>query len=337
MGLTPDELEDLLVGAAVGALDPADTDRFTALKLTEGQARRYHDLEGALIALHQPQQDPPPPFVREAVLAAASRQGPPLAEPNDVVEVLAHQVRALADLLGQLNTADWAAPAHPYRWNVHGLVAHLAVTEEYLAGQLGFIEQPHEEAAHLDVGAGDMAGELSGPPEHTARRWQDRAQATVARLQQQHEVPAQITLNGWPFPLDAAIIVRAFEVWTHIDDLRRATGRALSTPEPGDLRTISSMSVRALPLLAAIAFPAMTVRPTRVVLTGPGGGTYDIGSGGGSPPAGAPVGASLVVADVVDYCRMAARRLPLTELDCAVEGDEAAIRALLASAAVLSV
>jgi hypothetical protein len=69
------------------------------------------------------------------------------------------------------------------------------------------------------------------------------------------------------------------------------------------------------------------------VLTGPGGGTWDQALGWGET-AGLP-DATLVL-DVVDYCRLAARRVGPDEVAVTVEGDEALARRILAGAGVFS-
>jgi hypothetical protein len=65
------------------------------------------------------------------------------------------------------------------------------------------------------------------------------------------------------------------------------------------------------------------------VLTGPGGGCYDVDL------AGAGVGGDddevTIVADTTEVCRVAARRLAAAELDVVVEGDGDAALALLAT------
>ena len=67
-------------------------------------------------------------------------------------------------------------------------------------------------------------------------------------------------------------------------------------------------------------------RTARIVLTGPGGGTWDTALGLGETP-GEP-DATLVL-DVVDYCRLAARRLAPDEVRFTAEGDEVLARQML--------
>ncbi len=107
------------------------------------------------------------------------------------------------------------------------------------------------------------------------------------------------------------LVARGFELWTHADDVRRATGRPLGSPIDEDLRTMSDHSVRSLELIQPFLPEAPALVPLRVVLTGSGGGTWDLGPAGDEP--------AVLVADVVDYCRLASQRIEPDELTVTVE------------------
>jgi hypothetical protein len=84
----------------------------------------------------------------------------------------------------------------------------------------------------------------------------------------------------------------------------------------------------AVPLALASRGTRVPDAGVRFVLTGRAGGCYDIALGAGSRSGATDV---TLVADVVDMCRVAARRLPATALAVQVEGDAALARALLAA------
>jgi hypothetical protein len=94
---------------------------------------------------------------------------------------------------------------------------------------------------------------------------------------------------------------------------------------------MSSTSVRGLPTLFALAGGG-ALPPTRVVLTGPGGGTFDLVAGPGNTD-----DRQLVVADVVDYCRLVARRIDPDDLAGSREGDVGMLTDLLRSAQAIAI
>ena len=96
---------------------------------------------------------------------------------------------------------------------------------------------------------------------------------------------------------------------------------------------MSRIAVPSIPLGLAMAGAPAPGRTARIVLTGHGGGTWDQALGWGET-AGVPD--ATVVLDVVDYCRLAARRLEPAAIAVSVEGDEALARQILAGAGVFS-
>jgi hypothetical protein len=70
-----------------------------------------------------------------------------------------------------------------------------------------------------------------------------------------------------------------------------------------------------------------------LVLTGPGGGTWDVELDGTSPLD--PVQLSIVT-DAVGFCRLAANRLAPDELELHITGDRDQAAGLLAAAATLA-
>ena len=109
-----------------------------------------------------------------------------------------------------------------------------------------------------------------------------------------------------------------FEIWTHDEDIRRATGRPPAPPDPARLRRMSRIAVPSLPFGMAMSGLEGGGRTVRVVLTGAGGGTWDQALDLGAGPGHAE---ATVVVDVVDYCRLAARRVTPAQLDAVIEGD----------------
>jgi uncharacterized protein (TIGR03083 family) len=254
---------------------------------------------------------------------AADLAGTPAAD------VFARQVESLRRLLDQLGEHDWDAHAAPTQWSVHALVAHLLVIEHYTAHVLGADPLPAQlhvgTCDHSTMGADVIEAELVRRPGDTADDWfalARRNAAFGATVVPADDAPAP--LHDWPFTRSSALVARAFEIWTHADDIRRATGRPMATPVHGDLRTMSSFLVGSLPLLVGKA-----MRPVRIVLSGQGGASFELG-GPGRPAAELQI-------DVVDYCRMAARRVAPSALVARRQGDVALLDALLVAATAFAV
>ena len=178
------------------------------------------------------------------------------------------------------------------------------------------------------MGANVIAAELAGGFRRTFAAWKAQATDTIAAIRSRPEaLDDQVVFHGWPVSVETLLVARAFEVWTHADDIRRATARPMQTPPPRDLRAMSMFSVAHAP---AARPGGAREGPARIVLTGPGGGTFDLDGPGAERTV-------TLVADVVDYCRTAARRIDIDELPAVIEGDRDQAHALLTAARVLAV
>ncbi len=293
-----------------------------------------------LAALAETTAVAPPPALRGRLVAEIARRPRGGVEPASAPDLYRSRVAVLRQLLAELDGADWSATVAPYGWTTQRLVAHLAVIEEYTARQLGLTGEaplpPGEPSSgdHLALGADRADGLAAGPPEAAVARWWTAASLIAEHVGAASFDPvAPVPLHQWPFDAATALVARSFELWTHGDDIRRATGRSLEEVPAGELRTMSSTSVAGLPLLLALqpppdAQPPVVLTPTRVVLTGPGGGTFDLGGPGPQ--------ANLLVADVVDYCRVVSRRLSPDDLASTREGDERLLSSLLAASQAIA-
>ncbi|MCE9621967.1 MAG: maleylpyruvate isomerase family mycothiol-dependent enzyme [Actinomycetia bacterium] len=293
------------------------------------------DVSHVLAALGEVDAIAPAATTRDALLAQVAASPRQLATPLAVADLYVSRARAMVGLLEQLDGSVWQRRAAPYDWTVHGLIAHLLVIEQYTAAQFGLGAVSRDNDAfliddHLQMGAEQIALELLDSPAATTRRWAAAAQRIVNYVQSSDfRADRAVTMHGWPFSASAALVARAFELWTHTDDIRRAAGLDQEPPSAAELRTMSSYSVASLPFLLPTVASHSALAPTRVVLTGSGGGTYDIG--------GAGERAALLVADVVEYCRVVARRVEPSDLAATIEGDDALVHALLTASRAFAV
>ena len=219
-----------------------------------------------------------------------------------------------------------------------GLLTHLVAVEEYFGRQLGLWPLEIDEALepdHLEMTRAFVASWADRTPGEVLARWRELTGAITAHLGSLERAAGRrpFHFHYLDTSLSTVLITRVFEIWTHDEDIRRATGRPLVAPEAARLRRMSRVAVPSMPFGLAMGGIEAAGRTARIVLTGPGGGTWDQALGLGEPP-GEP--AATVVLNVVDYCRLAAQRLTPDDVECAVEGDQRLARDVLIGAGVFS-
>jgi uncharacterized protein (TIGR03083 family) len=240
----------------------------------------------------------------------------------DAAESYGRAVRQFEAIAEALNEREWRAPVATYG-TVHDLVAHLAAIEVYTGQQFGLfadevVSTPHDHIRLVDTSierlrAADAATVFD--------EWRTRAHAVHDAIAAQPQLLASLgSWHGAPIDVASLLVIRTFELWTHGDDVLVATNRARREPDNGQLKLMTGLAAEILPL--GLALIGREHRGTvRLVLTGRGGGTWR------RPlAAGDAVGDTddlLIVADAVGFCRLAANRCSLDELDAHVEGDDA--------------
>lgn len=330
MGLNRDDVDDLLAAWALDAIDADERAAVDAVLAADPErARVARALQHTVAALGDVVAESPPPETRMNVLRAAAARGRDSLDPTPALLLFERHVASMTELLVELDDDEWQMQVAPYAWSVHGLMAHLLVIERYMASLVGLVAPVEGDVDdHLGMGTSVIAAEVAGSFRRTFAAWKAQVTDIIAAIRSRPEaLDDRVVFHGWPVSVATLLVVRAFEVWTHADDIRRATGRALQTPPPRDVRAMSMFSVSTLPLLV----PSELVKgPARIVLTGPGGGTFDLDGPGSERTV-------TLVADVLDYCRTAARRIDIDALPAVIEGDRDHAEALLTAARVLAV
>jgi hypothetical protein len=135
-------------------------------------------------------------------------------------------------------------------------------------------------------------------------------------------------------PLGALLVVRAFELWTHENDIRGVVGWPASAPDAATLRLMTDLVARLLPIGVARAAAHSSPLDLRLVLTGAGGGTWDVPLGVRSGETGVPEVA--VVADAIAFCRLVANRIEPADLRPHVSGAVEHADRVFAGAAALA-
>lgn len=202
-----------------------------------------------------------------------------VAESYDLRTLLAaweDSLHAVVELGKRLTPEQWEAPTECPGWSAGDVVRHLAWIEAFLAGRP---QEPHEpDWAALPHVRSDF-GRLTETGVDVRR---DHAQADVCieldglidvRLAQLMAVdPLDLATEvmgvfGKPVPLQGLLRVRTFDVWTHEQDIRRATGLPGNLGTPG-AHVSAVQLVRSLPFVLARNLDAPPGTSMRVTVTG---------------------------------------------------------------------
>jgi uncharacterized protein (TIGR03083 family) len=235
-------------------------------------------------------------------------------------------LHAVSELGKRLTPEQWEAPTECPGWSAGDVVRHLAWVEAFLAGRQ---DPPHEVDWSLHPHLNSDFGRMTEVGVDVRR---GHAQAEVCteldglidvRLSQimaldpltlQTEV---MGVFGRPVPLQTNLRMRTFDAWTHLQDIRRATGL------PGDLATRGAQ-VSAYQMARSTAFvlarnvaapPGTTMR---VTVTGPleferWAGIDDEGAGVEIDELGRPERPTIgLTTDWETYARLSAGRVDVT-------------------------
>jgi uncharacterized protein (TIGR03083 family) len=227
---------------------------------------------------------------------------------------------------------DWSVPTD-VGWDAHEVLAHAVEVERYFGSVLGLwsyevrgLEFDHRAMTEAAV---RVAHEVE--PATLLASWHEAA-AQIRRHLERGPLPANIRFHTLDMRTPSCLALRAFELWTHGDDLLRATGQAPDTPAPDDMVLLADTAVHLIPLGMALRGVRRTDHTVRFVLTGPGGGTWIAPLSGG-----APADPTLtLVADIVAFCRVAAQRITIDELDLVISGDADVARDVLVGASAFA-
>lgn len=274
----------------------------------------------------------PPAGLRERVLTASLRVRPagqvipgvPVISP---VEAYSRAADAFYGLLCAIDEPHWRL--HVLRdLDVQGLVGHLAGVEDdvrrALAGDPAVAQGDHV------LSTQPMALRQAGRPVVDTRAdWRRAADRSLEEIRAA-DLDAVVAIHGIPLPLGGLLIGRALELWTHENDIRLVAGLPPSVPDASALRLMTDLAATLLPFGAIKTGLAGPIN-LRLVLTGPGGGTWDVAIGGAGDPADVAI-----VTDVVGFCRLAANRVSPSDLDLHATGDRDSVAGVLAATAALA-
>jgi uncharacterized protein (TIGR03083 family) len=322
VGVNPDTHE--LLGAY--ALDAVDGDEAAAvaelIAEDEDAERELHRLRGAAAWVGATEALSPPRDLRTQLLQRAT----PVPEE---VRIYRMAMARHEDLLDGV-PADALDRPTVNGLTVGDLVVHLAAMESAVAETVGFEQTVTDETEVVARTRRYLDAVGSDPLGRGRRVWRDAVDALDAWAMAGGE-QGGLPWNGFTVSRRTLLATRAFETWTHDDDIRDALGRERLVPHAVELGVMSDIAVNILPfcLDAAGTTPAAAAR---LVLTGDGGGDWLVSLDGSEHPEPAVT----ITMDVVDYCRVVAERIAPDECAATLDGDAALGRTVLACASALA-
>lgn len=243
-------------------------------------------------------------------------------------EAFGRAADAFGQMLGLLRDDDWRRPVIR-DLDAQGLVGHLIGVETDVQRSITGDPQAGR-ADHIGSTQPEALRQAGRPPEQTAADWRAAADRTLGMVGE-CDLDALVALHGVTLRVRDVLVARTFELWTHENDIRTAVGLPASVPAPSTLRPMTQLATALLPFGAAVTQLREPIS-VHLVLTGPGGGTWDVAVGEPAPDP-APVS---IVADVVGFCRLVANRISPEDLDAFVTGDPRRATSVLAAAAALA-
>jgi uncharacterized protein (TIGR03083 family) len=327
--------DDLAV-YALDALDAENADGIAAhVDASPDTARREQLLRSAAgeFAAAVVHDVAPAPDLRYRVLAEARRRREPAAVIAGSSPIEVHRVelaRAIL-LLRDRTVDDWARPVDPPEfagWTVHDVVVHLVANESLLASHLGVPVPGITETATDNEGRTAQARtrHAGRHPAWAVAELEAAAEATHTEVAVRGEARLDELIDWWGlrFTTADALLVRAFETWTHADDIRRAIGASMVDPPPGSLLTMAHAACGFVPTMLAVRGVDHPGRLLRFRFTDLGGAAWDVDVGrvGGVRPAGDEAVDAEIVTEAAATCRGVSARLDPRELAYEVIGDE---------------
>jgi uncharacterized protein (TIGR03083 family) len=232
-------------------------------------------------------------------------------------------IQTVDDFKAVLASAAGSEIVEPYGWSVTQLVAHLTEVDLYFGRQLGLWDHTIDETLeddHLARTEAASRAAVRADFAETVSRWLDVSQAVCSHVGSldADQLGQRIKFHMLQVRVSGALVVRAFEVWTHLEDLCRALRRDPPIIDVARMHLLTRAAVASIPLGMLLHQLDGGSQTARIVLTGRGGGVWNqplqFGAEAGEPSV-------TIVADALEFCRLAAQRITPGDLDAEIEGS----------------
>lgn len=242
----------------------------------------------------------------------------------DILTALAEQVDELDGLVADLDEDGFALPSRCPGWSISDVLLHLAQTNEMAAASAE--GRSTEETAAFRVGdpttapgatvddlvALAVAAGRGRPGKEVYDRWKAASAAQAAALAA-CEAGTRLQWVAGELAAITLATTRLAETWIHSGDVAAGLGRDLIPA--ARLRPIARLAWRTLPYAFSRAGKELS-GPVALRLTAPDGATWEFDP---DEPA-----ATTVSGPALDFCLVAARRIPPSEAGLTATGPDGA-------------
>jgi uncharacterized protein (TIGR03083 family) len=196
----------------------------------------------------------------------------------------AAEYRRMLDLIRLLGDGDWTRPTDCTAWDVRGMLGHLVGAAEGWASPMELIHQYRLGAKLLKKGEVDGHLPVDGA---NAVQVRERADATTAELIARYEraipsalrwrrrlrwTPVSMQDDAGRFSMRELFeVILTRDTWMHRVDIARTTGREMVLTPEHDGRIVVD---------CVLDWAKKHDRPFSLVLGGPTGGRFEVGTGG---------------------------------------------------------
>lgn len=319
--ITRDEFDDLLGAYALDACEPDEIAAIETFLAAHPETLAVVErLREAAVWLGASSASVPPVAIRANVVDAARRvRSAAASAPLDAYRA---EVERLHATLRGLTEADAERMTHN-GLTIRELVLHLGVAERTLAAELVQAHEPSwDDALMRRITAIELEDAGHATLTEAIARWRD-ATGTVVDL----ALHADHAVAGWS--VGDLLVIRAFETWTHHDDISLAIGRDESAPVSNVLQSMVAFSTRMVPWALAAQGATREHTTAALRLTGAVEGIWIVGLAPGSDLSDAPI--VELTLDAIDWCKRFADRRG-GDVERHVQGDASIGDDLIAAA-----
>ena len=203
---------------------------------------------------------------------------------DEVWDLAAAEYRRMLELMRTLGDGDWTRPTDCPAWDVRAMVGHVAGAAEGFGSPVELVHQYRLGAKLLKRGEVDGHLPVDGA---NAVQVRERAGSTTAELLARYEratpkalrwrrrlrwIPGSMPDGGGRFTMRELFeVILTRDTWMHRVDITRATGREMVLTPEHDGRIVAD---------CVLDWARKHDRPFNLVLSGPAGGRFEVGSGG---------------------------------------------------------